>query len=439
MRSVGARPRAKAARGLVTAVCALGLVIASCGDTGSSQKNAAPPPKKSVAAKPQYAEELQKLDAAIAHGATVAAKQPAESLIALELVSLTLERAQLTGDYANYRRAHALLEAVPVAAKKSAAYCLVTAKLHFTLHRLTRAEDALRTCASPIDSVELVTLQADLNFYRGRYRDAERQYRVLVNQLGQSTHFARLANYRAKTGAPAEASALLEAAETRYRGGSPMMQSWFKLQRGLIAFSRGRFDEALALYRLADDALQGWWLVDEHIAEVLALQGKVSEAKAIYAKVIEKTSAPEFMDALAKLERDVGNTAAAESLHQQARVIYQARLTEFPEAAVGHALDHFLESPADAGMALKLARANFAARPFGDAAISLATAEISSGSAARAVALLEQQRSAGWESAELHWALAKALLALRKPQEAAAAQSRALLQNPRSAEMFGPL
>ena len=57
------------------------------------------------------------------------------------------------------------------------------------------------------------------------------------------------------------------------------MQCGLRPLRGRCARGGGRLDEALALYRLAADALPGWWLVDEHIAEALELQGDARAAR----------------------------------------------------------------------------------------------------------------------------------------------------------------
>jgi uncharacterized protein with HEPN domain len=114
---------------------------------------------------------------------------------------------------------------------------------------------------------DIAGMRGDIAFYSGRYAEAETIYRELVNRVGTPQQYVRLAMVRNHLGSPGEAAAFLEAAEKRYHGVSAPMKAWLKLQRGLIAFGRGRTDEALALYRFAADELPGWWLIDEHIAE----------------------------------------------------------------------------------------------------------------------------------------------------------------------------
>src|SRR6185436_19398889 len=143
----------------------------------------------------------------------------------------------------------------------------------------------------------------------------------------------------------------------------------------------------------------GWWLVDEHVAEVTQLRGDARAAKALYASVVERTQAPEFMDALAALELVEGHAERAKDLTQRARSIYEKRLSDYPEAAAGHALDHFLKDAGDRQRALSLAQENFRTRPYGEAAIALAKAWMLSGKPERAAPLVEAQLASGWDTA----------------------------------------
>lgn len=418
-----------------TAGLGLALGLALLGGCEASDK----PPARVDAAAPAaggYARERRNLDAAIEAGLALAAKRPDDALLPLELVSLYQERAHLTGNYDDYRRAERLLERHTATAKPTASHCLARARLHYSLHRLKQASAALDACPRTAQASEVGALRGDIAMHSGRYREADAIYRALANDVGLPQHFVRLALLRGKLGAPAEAAALLEAAEKRYHGASATMKAWLKLQRGLVALDRGRFDEALAMYRLAGDALPGWWLVDEHVAEVARLRGDARTAKALYASVVERTQAPEFMDALALLEREEGRAAQARELMQRARMIYEKRLADFPEAAAGHALDHFLQEPGDSQRGLALARENFRNRSYGEAAIALARAWMLAGEPGRAVPVVEAQLEAGWDTAESHWVLAQALQRIGHAERAAQARARALRMNPESERMY---
>ena len=134
--------------------------------------------------KPNYEDELKKLNAAIEHGITLSARQSTDTLIPHEVVSLYQERARLTGKYDDYAKAEALLASLSAAPKPTPSHCLATAKLHYTLHRLKQASAALDTCPTTVEPTEVATMRADIAMYSGRYREAESIYRALVNEPG---------------------------------------------------------------------------------------------------------------------------------------------------------------------------------------------------------------------------------------------------------------
>lgn len=394
---------------------------------------AAPP---SPAPKPSYTTELRRLDTGIGDGVSLSAKRDDDALLRVELAGLYVERARLTGDYADYGRAQSVLDALPESSRTLPSTCMARAKLHYTLHRLAKATAALAECPAAPDDPQQAALRAEIAMHSGRYAEAGATFRALVNAHGLSPQYAQLALLRKQTGAPGEAAALLEAAERRYHGASATTKAWLKLQRGLVALDRGRLDEALAMYRLASDELPGWWLIDEHIAEALGFEGRHDEARRIYKDVIERTGAPEFLDALAAIEAHDGHAAEARVLRERARALYESRMASFPEAAAGHALAHYLRDPADAKFALELAQRNYATRPGGEAAVELAKAWLLAGRAERAIPLLETELAKGWDTAESWWVLAEALQRAGRSDRALAARGNAVQRNLRCEQMY---
>ena len=214
------------------------------------------------------------------------------------------------------------------------------------------------------------------------------------------------------------------------------MHSWLALQRGLIDLDRGRYDEARALFTLADERMPGYWLTDEHLAEVANLKGDVAGAKRIYEDVVRRTSAPEYLDALASLEAEAGNAARARTLLDRAEALYTARAKRFPEAIAGHTLEHYLTAAPQPAKALALAEANFRNRPYGDAAIGLARAYLLNARPRDAVRVLEQQIAKGWDTAETYWILSLAANAAADASRAKTAALEALRRNPQSATQY---
>ena len=412
-------------------VLALANLLAACTQRAADSGQ---PRTPSVRQNNDYTREIATLTSAI-DGSVKRLTKPSDNVqLAVETATLHLERARLAGSYDDYQHAQALLDQVKDAPAAAMA-CLTQARLQFTLHQLADAQATLKACQAVLDPVEGGALRADIAFYSGRYKEAEDGYRALTNQVGGSSHYFRLALYRARTGSPGEAAALLEAAEKRYHGGSAGNKAWLKVQRGLLAWERGRLDEALALYLLASDELPGWWLVDEQIAEVKRLNGDTAGAQALLEQIIARTGQPQHMDELARLLREGKTPDAANAWIQRAQAIYRARLKTFPEAGVGHAVDHFLQfgTPAEA---LDLARRNARLRPFGEAQITLAAALFRAGQAGEAAVVIGQVQDSGWDTAHLHAVAAQIYAGLGRRAEADQQRARALALNPNAMRLF---
>jgi Tfp pilus assembly protein PilF len=427
VRGAGALVRA-CSTALFAALLAAGL--SACKPAPGAARAAAAPATET------YAQTLSEYNAAIRSG-EAATKDPIQSAGAgLELIGLYLQRARLTGDYDDYARAEDLLGRVEAKFSKTDAICLTHARLHFTLHRLAKAKAMLDSCPHVAGSKEDVSLRADIAFYSGRYRDAGIIYRALANQVGGPGAYTQLALYSAKVGGPAEASAFMEAAENHDHSDSRVQESWYDLQRGLIELDRGRYAEARAMFTLADQRLPGYWLNEEHFAEATRLNGDTPAARKIYEKVVRETGSPEYMDALAVIDTDAGDAKAAKPLLDRAEAIYETRAKRFPEAIAGHALEHYLKAAPQPRKALALARANYMNRPYGDASIALAKAELLNHRPRAAALLLEGELAKGWDTAEMWWILALASKAAGNAARADEATQEAVRRNPGSAAQY---
>jgi hypothetical protein len=406
-------------------------LLAACGE--SSRNGGAA--QKGALNHVTYEREVAALDAAIDGAARIIEKQPENTTIALETVSVYTERARLTGNYNDYLKAQALLDATSSHVNKASYPCLAYAKLHYALHRLQAASATLDACPIMADPAEIGGLRGDIAFYSGRYKEAEEIYRALVNQVGTTQQYFRLAMFRNKMGSPGEAAALLEAAEKRYHGGSPTMKAWFKVQRGLVAWDRGQVDEALAMYAFANDELPGWWLIDEQVAEAKRLKGDTAAAKVLYERIIQSNGLPEHMDELARFLREGTAPESATEWIKRAEVIYRERLKVLPEASVGHAVDHFLQfgTPSEA---LALARRNAELRPYGDAQIALAAALFRAGQAGAAADRIAQVEASGWNTAQLHAIAAQINAGLGRAAAADAQRAKALAMNRHAMRLY---
>jgi tetratricopeptide (TPR) repeat protein len=173
------------------------------------------------------------------------------------------------------------------------------------------------------------------------------------------------------------------------------------LQRGLMDLDRGRYDEALGNYRRADRLFAGYWMIEEHIAELEALRGNGAEAERRYRELVSRTNDPEFMDALGEVLDARGARREAADWHRRAEALYERDLERLPEASYGHALAHFLHH-GTAPRALTIARANYRLRPGGEASLRLAQALLRAGDLDGARARIEALLATPYGSAEVH-------------------------------------
>lgn len=285
--------------------------------------------------------------------------------------------ARLTGDDRDYARAEAMVDAAFETPRALPPY-LLRARLHATLHRFDRAEADLaeHTARPPIGArqrIAEVLLAADLALQRGRYAQAERGYEEALALGPSRAALASMAHYRWRTGDFEEAEALYGRVLARVGPGDAEPGAWTHVQLGLMDLERGRLDEALAHYHDAEAHIRGFWLVEEHIAEVSHLLGRTAESKRMYVDLVERTENPELMDALAAILREEGDEDGAREHIARARRIYDERMQRIPEATYGHALEHHL-AYGDPARALELAQRNRAIRPNAESDVLLARA-----------------------------------------------------------------
>lgn len=348
--------------------------------------------------------------------------------------SLLLARARLTGSYEDYARAESHLERAFAASVSGGGSFLTRAALNYSLHRLDRVEADLDAAAGAVlvdkpTQAAIALARGKLRLHQGRYDEARAlvQEALDLRPVPQPSATATLALIFWRTGALEDADGLYAEALSVLPQEPSEAMAWLHLQRGLLDLDRGRYAEALRHYEDAGSVLSGWYLVDEHVAEIYALTGRTAEARAIYERVAEQTGSPEFFDALAELTAGSGGDAAP--WIARARAAYEGQLQRFPEAATGHALGHYLEfGPPE--RALELAEANVKVRPYGGAATSLIEARLAAGRAQDAAELADATLRTAWRSADLHAAAAAAYDAVGRSEDAVEQRTLALAINP---------
>lgn len=381
-----------------------------------------------------YSEAITRADQAIANAATAAEKSADQWLMHEIHASELLGRAQISGSYDDYAAAQAALaRAFKVAVKGSGPH-LMQASLDFSMHRLARAEaqlaaiDAYAVPPDPGDRAEIAAMRGDIAFYRGQYSVALGYYDQADALVPGAASFRR-AIFAARTGDVDKADEYFEAAERAYRSPTPQTRSYMELQRGILDLDRGRLNEAMTHFRKADSLFPGRWLIEEHIAEVLNLQGKVAQSEKLYRSIVKRTGHPEFIDALAGIAEARGDKAVAKRLYARSSVIWSKRLQQFPEATYGHAIDHCVAKQ-DWPCALRLAQRNHEARPYGEAKVALAGALLGNGRVEEARAMIEQVLASPWRTPDVHSTAADVYQASGMAEKAAAQRRIARAMNP---------
>lgn len=381
------------------------------------------------------AEALALADAGVAAARTQVASRPDDWVFHEALSRRHATRARLTGAFEDYAAAQAALDRAFALAPQGAGPHLTQAALHFSLHRLDAAEralDAIDRYAVPPDDLEraeALALRGDIAFYRGDLAGAEALYkRADKLEPGAGTAF-RWAVYFTKTGRLEMAERFFDAAIDASRSPTPQFRANVELQKGTLYLERGQWDRALGFFRRADALFPGYYVIQEHIAETLALKGQAAEAEALYADIVRRTGHPEFMDALAGLAEARGDRVTAAGWRARAVSEWERRLALLPEAAYGHALDHYLAS-GDPARALDIARRNHAARPYGDAKVQLAQALLQAGDAEGARRTIEPVLRTSWNTAQLHGVAAQVYAATGDARRSAQERARAVAINP---------
>jgi len=384
-----------------------------------------------------YKQLLRQLSDDILAKEAIAKQRPNSWVHQERLASAYVQRGKLTGDIEDLMIANQMFDSAFDLAEGRGGPLLERAKLNFSLHRLSLVEPDLAQASTALllnqsTQQEIDALRADIKLYSGDYRAALSAYTKLEEQALSVHSAARLSNYHAQTGNYPRATHWLEIAEARVVGADPLLRSWLSLQQGIIDLSTGDYAKANAHYEKALSQFPGYWLVEEHIAEIDVLQGRDDVAEVKYRDLIERTHSPMFMVALSEiLERKKTKAAIDEADHwlSQAATRFNALLALSPESMSGHALGYVLQYET-ADRALELAQNNYVSRPGGEAAVLLAQAHIASNDPMKALSLVEKTLSSDYRSADLHATAYLIYAALNLSEQAATQQKLALAINP---------
>jgi tetratricopeptide (TPR) repeat protein len=418
---------------IVLSLCLLGCSRPSPADETGEQKVARAELSFNRSAE-SFEHELAAIDKEAAAVRARAQAQPKGWLVLEKLANLHLRRARLSGSYDDYAAAQDALKQAFERAPEGTGPRLTRAALDFTLHRLDPIEADLaiydkNPIIDPGKRAHIAALRGDVAFERGQYQQARELFDAALALDREPPLLAKLAHWHWRAGEFDEAERLYLEALGLMPEKAIESRAWVHLQLGLMDLERGRYDDAFAHYRDGTQILGGWWLLDEHIAEIAALKGMDAFALELYDDIIARTGKGEFLDAKAGLLARAGDQAGAQAAIEQAAKVFEAELLRFPEASYGHALDHYLEfGPPE--RALELATANHKLRPGVPAMISLAEARLGVDDVAGAREIIDQALATTWVSAELSWVASQIYARLGEAEQASKLRAEAEALHP---------
>jgi tetratricopeptide (TPR) repeat protein len=270
--------------------------------------------------------------------------------------------ASLNGDFESYKHAEYFLNAAGIAEPE---HVFSSAYLDYRLHRFENAENKLRSLVRTVHDVDLKKkiqrILADICLQRSSKTCKEK---FNFGKSWQDLSSQALSKY--EEGKLTQAASLYEQAasilenDNNKNPASTRHRAWIELQRGIMNLEYERYAEALKHFEKADEIYTGYWLIQEHIAETLALLRRKNEAIQIYRRLIDETNNPEFYGALAELLSD---NSEQNRLWVQGERIFQSRMQTFREAAAGHFVNFLMKKPGAQADALRFAKEDYLRRP----------------------------------------------------------------------------
>jgi tetratricopeptide (TPR) repeat protein len=227
-------------------------------------------------------------------------------------------RAALTGRPQDFTAVESFADALQQQIGPQRDIVLLRSTLYVRVHQLAAARALLERSAALAGDPDAQLLGADIDLQQGRYDRARSAYQAVVDRQPTWPALARLAHVTALAGQPDLADSLYARAADDLTAKEMRSYAWLAVQRGQLAFARGRYDEADAQYRLADRAYSGYWLVDEYLGELRAAERRFDDSIAHYLRAVAGAPRPDLFQQLGDVYAVMGRTDDARHWHQRA-------------------------------------------------------------------------------------------------------------------------
>ena len=294
---------------LTAAVAALAGLSAGRGQV-LRQRMDVPPPPPVLRGAPDTDQQIADLQTRIARG-------NAGAQVYTSLGAAYLQKARESGDPAYYSRAEAALKTSLDMDAGNADTFVALGTLALVRHHFEEAL-SLGERARELNPYKAAALRviADAQVELGRYPQAADTVQAMVNLRPDLSSYARVSYLRELFG---DVPGAIEAMDRAVTAGAPGTEAlaWTRVQLGHLHFSRGDLSAAEAEYERTLVELPGYLHARAGLARVRAARGEWAPAIAIYEGITTDLPVPEYVIALAEVQRAAGNaeaTAQAEAL-----------------------------------------------------------------------------------------------------------------------------
>lgn len=345
--------------------------------------------------------DVERIDNGIAELEDNALQLPIDRVKITKLAYLQYQHASLTGNLDELSVADKTLDHAIQHLGRDGDLYFLKANIHFKVHRLDDVEQDLNASTDLLESPQGRALKADLDFQQGRYEAARSGYQALIDEERTWDTLARLAYLNFKMGDFEGADRLYDEAVDELTAKEMRHYGWVELQRGVVDLSQGNYEKAREHYRRAERAYSGHWMVQEHVAELLAAEGKIDEAEALYQRVIERVPRPDFQQALGELYLSIGKTAEADEYLRRAESAFLESAQRGEVHYYHHLADLYADVFENGAEAVKWAHKDLELRRNFATLAAMSWALYRTGEFSRALELLNESLASGVKDARL--------------------------------------
>ena len=351
--------------------------------------------------KTAFEKDLYRLDDEIEALARHPGNGPGQRHDAIRQVWLIYQRAMLRGSWAELARAEAALIELLERIGPQSDLCLIKASLDLTLHRQAAVRHDIEMVPALANSCHGRALKADIDVQEGRCEEARRGYERVLAEARTWENLARLADLHARLGDWLAADRLYAEAVEEITAKEPRAYAWVEVARGQLALGQGNYDQAREHYEQAEAAYSGYWVIDEHLAELLGAQGRFELAVALYQDVIARVPRPELFQALGDLYAFRGRSSEAQLCYRRALAGYLESVRRGGEQYIHHLANIYADVYSDGPRAVRWARRDFTLRPNASTEATLAWAEYRNGELVEALRHIQHALASGVRSVQL--------------------------------------